>query len=368
GGATRGTAYSQALSASGGTAPYTYAIASGVLPAGLTLASNGTLSGTATVEGTFNFTVQATDANSFTGTQAYALTVAGPNLVLPASTLPAGTAGQAYTAAITPATGGTAPYSYALSAGTLPAGVVLDTATGGLSGTPTVAGTFNFTLTVSDSTPSPAAQASRSYALTIAAPQIVVAPTTVPGATRGTAYSQALSASDGTAPYTYAIASGVLPAGLTLASNGTLSGTATVEGTFNFTVQATDANSFTGTQAYALTVAGPTLVLPASTLPAGTAGQAYTAAITPATGGTAPYSYALSAGTLPAGVVLDAATGGLSGTPTVAGTFNFTLTASDSTPSPAAQASRSYALTIAAPQVVVAPTTVPGATRGTAYS
>ncbi|MGV7197727.1 Ig domain-containing protein, partial [Xanthomonas axonopodis] len=133
---------------------------------------------------------------------------AGPNLVLPASTLPAGTAGQAYTAAITPATGGTAPYSYALSAGTLPAGVVLDTATGGLSGTPTVAGTFNFTLTVSDSTPSPAAQASRSYALTIAAPQVVVAPTTVPGATRGTAYSQALSASGGTAPYTYAIAGG----------------------------------------------------------------------------------------------------------------------------------------------------------------
>uniref|UniRef100_UPI003F4C903B putative Ig domain-containing protein n=1 Tax=Xanthomonas cannabis TaxID=1885674 RepID=UPI003F4C903B len=367
-GATRGTAYSQALSASGGTAPYTYAIASGVLPAGLTLASNGTLSGTATVEGTFNFTVQATDANSFTGTQAYALTVAGPNLVLPASTLPAGTAGQAYTAVITPATGGTAPYSYALSAGTLPAGIVLDTATGGLSGTPTVAGTFNFTLTASDSTPSPAAQASRSYALTIAAPQIVVAPTTVPGATRGTAYSQALSASGGTAPYTYAIASGVLPAGLTLASNGTLSGTATVEGTFNFTVQATDANSFTGTQAYALTVAGPNLVLPASTLPAGTAGQAYTAAITPATGGTAPYSYALTAGALPAGVVLDAATGGLSGTPTVAGTFNFTLTASDSTPSPAAQASRSYALSIGAATLVIGQGTLPPAVNGTAYS
>uniref|UniRef100_UPI003F4C27A9 putative Ig domain-containing protein n=1 Tax=Xanthomonas cannabis TaxID=1885674 RepID=UPI003F4C27A9 len=367
-GATRGTAYSQALSASGGTAPYTYAIASGVLPAGLTLASNGTLSGTATVEGTFNFTVQATDANSFTGTQAYALTVAGPNLVLPASTLPAGTAGQTYTAAITPATGGTAPYSYALSAGTLPAGIVLDTATGGLSGTPTVAGTFNFNLTASDSTPSPAAQASRSYALTIAAPQIVVAPTTVPGATRGTAYSQALSASGGTAPYTYAIASGVLPAGLTLASNGTLSGTATVEGTFNFTVQATDANSFTGTQAYALTVAGPNLVLPASTLPAGTAGQAYTAAITPATGGTAPYSYALTGGALPAGVVLDAATGGLSGTPTVAGTFNFTLTASDSTPSPAAQASRSYALTIGAATLVIGQGTLPPAVNGSAYS
>ncbi|MCC4605685.1 putative Ig domain-containing protein [Xanthomonas campestris pv. parthenii] len=367
-GATRGTAYSQALSASGGTAPYTYAISAGALPAGMTLASNGTLSGTATVEGTFNFTVEATDANSFTGVQAYALTVAGPTLVLPASTLPAGTAGQAYTAAITPATGGTAPYSYALSAGTLPAGIVLDTATGGLSGTPTVVGSFNFTLTVSDSTPSPAAQASRSYALSIAAPQVVVAPTSVPGATRGTAYSQALSASGGTAPYTYAISAGALPAGLTLAGNGTLSGTATVEGTFNFTVEATDANSFTGTQAYALTVAGPTLALPASTLPAGTAGQAYTAAITPATGGTAPYSYALSAGALPAGITLDPATGGLSGTPTVAGSFTFTLTASDSTPSPAAQASRSYVLTVNTATLVIAQGTLPPAVNGTAYA
>lgn len=366
--ATRGTAYSQTLSASGGTAPYTYALASGALPAGLTLASNGTLSGTATVEGSFNFTVTATDAGSFTANQAYSLTVAAPNLVLPASSLPAGTAGQAYSASITPATGGTAPYSYALTAGALPAGVVVDVATGGLSGTPTVAGTFNFTLTVSDSTPSPAAQASRSYTLTIAAPVIVVAPTALPAVTRGTAYSQTLSASGGTAPYTYAVSAGNMPAGLTLASNGTLSGTATVEGSFNFTVTATDANTFTASQAYAVTVAGPNLALPASNLPAGTAGQAYTAAISPATGGTAPYSYALTAGALPSGVVLDAATGALSGTPTVSGTFNFTLTVTDSTPSPAAQASQSYTLSIAGATLVPGQPTLPPAVRGTPYS
>ncbi|NJC49813.1 UNVERIFIED_ORG: uncharacterized protein YhjY with autotransporter beta-barrel domain [Xanthomonas campestris] len=366
--ATRGTAYSQALSASGGTAPYTYTLASGTLPAGLTLASNGTLSGTATVEGSFNFTVTATDAGSFTGDQAYSLTVAGPNLVLPASSLPAGTAGQAYSAAITSATGGTAPYSYALTGGVLPAGVVVDAATGALNGTPTVAGTFNFTLTVSDSTPSPAAQASRSYTLTIAAPVVVIAPTTLPAATRGTAYSQTLSASGGTAPYTYAVSAGSLPAGITLASNGTLSGTATVEGSFNVTVTATDANTFTATQAYALTVAGPNLALPASTLPAGTAGQAYAATISPATGGTAPYSYTLTAGTLPNGVVLDAASGALSGTPTLSGNFAFTLTATDSTPSPAAQASRNYTLTIAAATLVPGQPTLPPAVRGRPYS
>ncbi|MEA0762536.1 putative Ig domain-containing protein [Xanthomonas campestris pv. campestris] len=366
--ATRGTAYSQTLSASGGTAPYTYALASGALPAGLTLASNGTLSGTATVEGSFNFTVTATDAGSFTANQAYSLTVAGPNLVLPASSLPAGTAGQAYSPSITPATGGTAPYSYALTAGALPTGVVVDVATGGLSGTPTVAGTFNFTLTVSDSTPSPAAQASRSYTLTIAAPVIVVAPTALPAVTRGTAYSQVLTATGGVAPYTYSVASGTLPAGLTLASNGVLSGTPTAEGSTSFTIAVADAGNASATQAYTFTVAAPNLALPASNLPAGTAGQAYTAAISPATGGTAPYSYALTAGALPSGVVLDAATGALSGTPTVSGTFNFTLTATDSTPSPAAQANQSYTLSIAGATLVPGQPTLPPAVRGTPYS
>lgn len=348
--ATRGTAYSQALSASGGTAPYAYALASGTLPAGITLASSGTLSGTATVEGSFNFTVTATDAGSYTGNQAYTLTVAGPNLVLPASTLPAGSAGSAYSAAITPATGGTAPYTYALTGGVLPAGISVDAATGNLNGTPTAAGTFNFTLTASDSTPSPAAQASRSYLLTIAAPVVAISPPSLPAATRGVAYSQVLSASGGTAPYTYAVSAGSLPAGITLASNGTLSGTATVDGSFPFTVTATDANTFTATQAYTLTVAVPELELPAGNLSAGTAGQAYSASIAPATGGTAPYAYDLASGTLPTGITIDAATGGLNGIPTNSGNFSFSLRVTDSS-SPAKQATRAYTLTIAPPVV-----------------
>ncbi|OLG40041.1 hemagglutinin [Xanthomonas oryzae pv. oryzae] len=367
--ATAGSAYSQTLSASGGTPGYTFVVSAGTLPAGLTLSASGVLSGTPTASGSFNFTVTATDSGAPTsGSRAYTLTVAGANVTLPATTLPAGTAGQAYSSAITPATGGIAPYSYALTAGALPAGITLNTSSGTLSGTTTSVGSVNFTVTATDSTSGTPSQGTRGYTLNIAARTIAVAPSTVPTATRGTAYSQTLTASGGTAAYTYAITSGALPAGITLASNGTLSGTATLEGTFNFTVQATDANSFTGTQAYSLTVAGPNLVLPASTLPAGTAGQAYAAAIAPATGGTAPYSYAVTAGALPGGVVLDAATGGLSGTPTVSGTFTFTLTVTDSTPSPAAQASRSYALTVNAATLVLGQPTLPAAVRGTAYS
>ncbi|XNL33356.1 autotransporter domain-containing protein [Xanthomonas phaseoli pv. dieffenbachiae] len=367
--ATAGTAYSQTLTASGGTPGYSFVISAGTLPAGMTLNAAGVLSGTPTASGSFNFTVTATDSGVPTsGSRAYTLTVAGANVTLPATTLPAGTAGQAYSSAITPATGGIAPYSYALTAGALPAGITLNSSSGTLTGTTTSVGSFNFSVTATDSTSGTPSQGTRGYTLNIAAPTIALAPATVPTATRGTAYSQTLTASGGTAAYTYAITSGALPAGITLASNGTLSGTATLEGTFNFTVQATDANSFTGTQAYSLTVAGPNLVLPASTLPAGTAGQAYAAAIAPATGGTAPYSYAVTAGALPGGVVLDAATGGLSGTPTVSGTFTFTLTVSDSTPSPAAQASRSYALTVNAATLVLRQPTLPAAVRGSAYS
>ncbi|RRJ39734.1 autotransporter domain-containing protein [Xanthomonas vasicola pv. musacearum] len=367
--ATAGSAYSQTLTASGGTPGYTFVVSAGALPAGLTLNASGVLSGTPTASGSFNFTVTATDNGAPTsGSRAYTLTVAGANVTLPATTLPAGTAGQAYSSAITPATGGIAPYSYALTAGALPAGITLNSSSGALSGTTTSVGGFSFTVTATDSTSGTPSQGTRGYTLNIAAPTIAVTPSAVPTATRGTAYSQTLRASGGMAAYSYAITSGALPAGITLASNGTLSGTATVEGTFNFTVQATDANSFTGAQACSLTVAGPNLVLPASALPAGTAGQAYAAAVTPATGGTAPYRYAVTAGALPGGVVLDAATGGLSGTPTVSGTFTFTLTVTDSTPSPAAQASRSYALTINAATLVLAQPTLPAAVRGTAYN
>ncbi|WP_238691541.1 putative Ig domain-containing protein [Xanthomonas campestris] len=367
--ATAGSAYSQNLSASGGTAPYTFTVTAGALPAGLTLSPAGVLSGTPTATGSFNFTASATDSgNPTTGSRAYALVVAGANVILPATTLPAGTAGQAYSSAITPAAGGIAPYTYAVTAGALPAGITLNSATGAVTGTPTSAGNFAFSVTATDSTSGTASQATQSYAVTIAAPTIVVAPSALPTATRGTAYSLTLSASGGTAPYTYTLSAGSLPAGLTLASNGTLSGTATAEGSFTVTVRATDAGNFTGDQAYSLTVAAPNLALPASNLPAGTAGQAYTAAISPATGGTAPYSYALSAGALPSGVVLDAATGALSGTPTVSGTFNFTLTVTDSTPSPAAQASQSYTLSIAGATLVPGQPTLPPAMRGTPYS
>jgi uncharacterized protein (TIGR03437 family) len=86
-------------------------------------------------------------------------------------------------------------------------------------------------------------------------PTITVNPDSLPEAREGKAYSQQLSAGGGAAPYSYAVVAGALPSGMSLSAAGSLSGGATVFGTFNFTVRATDANGCTGTRAYMLTIA-----------------------------------------------------------------------------------------------------------------
>src|SRR3546814_11005084 len=87
----------------------------------------------------------------------------------------------------------------------------------------------------------------------------MLTPAALPGGVAGNAYSQAITASGGVGPYTFAVTVGSLPAGLNLASNGTLSATPTASGTFNVTVTATDANRQTAPHAYTYTIAVGTL-------------------------------------------------------------------------------------------------------------
>jgi len=161
-----GVAYSKSLAATGGTSPYTWSLASGTLPAGLSLSSGGVISGTATTAGTSTFTVRATDASSpsQSATKTLSMTVIVPLKVTTTSPLPAARAGVAYSATLA-AKGGTAPYVWSLSAGTLPAGLTLSKA-GVVSGTPTTAGTFSFTAKVSDST-SPTVTAKKALTIVV---------------------------------------------------------------------------------------------------------------------------------------------------------------------------------------------------------
>jgi hypothetical protein len=338
---TVGTPYSESISASGGTAPYHYSVPVGALPAGVTLAANGALSGTPTASGTFNFTVRATDSaggsGPYDGVRAYTLTIvaAAPTISVSPVGLADGTLGTAYAQSIT-ASGGTAPYAFALTAGALPAGMTF-AADGTISGTPTASGSFAFMVRATDSAGGAGPfNGTRAYTLTIVAapPTITVSPVGLSDVTVGTVYNQSITASGGAAPYTFAVTAGALPAGTTLASDGTLNGSPAASGTFNFTVQATDsaggAGPYSGTRGYTLTVtaAAPTIIVSPVGLADGTVGTTYNQPII-ASGGTAPYTFAITAGTLPAGLTL-AADGTLGGTPASVGTFTFTVRATDS--------------------------------------
>lgn len=249
-----GTAYSVTLQATGGTGTRTWSLSAGSLPGGLTLSSAGAITGTPAAAGTFNFTVSVTDQGTpqQSDTQALSIRIADP-LVITTTTLPDGTVGTAYSQTLA-ATGGITPLSWSVASGALPGGLTLDPASGAISGTPTGAGAFTFTVQVQDSS-SPAQSTSQSLTITII-DAVVITTTTLPDATVNTAYSQVLAAIGGTTPYSWLVTAGTLPAGITLAADGTLSGTPTTAGTSNFTVQAQDSSSpaLTDTQDLSLTV------------------------------------------------------------------------------------------------------------------
>jgi len=334
------TAYSLSLSASGGTGPYTFAILSGSLPAGLSLSAGGVLSGTPTAAGFFSFTVQVQDSTSggsggpYTGSRSYSVTIAAPTIVIAPSTLPNAKAGTSYSQTIS-ASGGSGSYSYAVTGGTLPPGLSLNSATGALTGTPTTAGGSTFIITATDTvttgTGAPYA-GNQSYSLTVV--QLALSPASLGTPVLGTLYNLSLSASGGTSPYTFTILNGSLPAGLSLSSGGVLSGTPTAAGSFTVDIQAQDSTSggsggpYTGSRSYSVTIAAPTIVIPTGTLSGGTVGSPYSQTIS-ASGGSGSYSYAVTGGTLPPGLSLNSATGALTGTPATAGGSTFTITATD---------------------------------------
>ena len=311
---TAGTAYSETIAASGGGAPYTFAVTTGSLPSGLSLATDGTISGTPTADENASFTITATDTHGATGTASYSLVIGAqaPFANGVSATVAANSSANPITLDIT----GGAPASVAVASaaghGTATASgtAITYTPVAGYSG----ADSFTYTATNATGTSSPA-----TVTITVTAPTFTFAPAAgaLATGTAGTAYSETIAASGGGVPYTYAVTTGSLPSGLSLATDGTISGTPTADGNFSFTITATDTNGATGTASYSLQVdvaGSATFVFTpaAGALSEAMAGEDYSQAIS-AAGGTAPLIYSVSSGTLPQGMVLNISTGELSG-------------------------------------------------------
>ncbi len=338
--ATVGTPYSQTIFATGGFSPYRW---SGSPPAGLQLdPASGILSGTPSSAGTFSFVIQVVDASNATSNKLFSLavnssTVSNQITITTASPLPPVAVGSPYSQAMQ-ATGGVPPYHWS---GTLPAGLQIDPTAGAISGTPTTPGTFSFTIQVADVSGNTTTKA---FTITInSTPLSITTQGPLFDATLGVPYSQPFQASGGVLPYTWSIPSGSPPAGLSLDPKvGTLSGTPTTAGAYSLTIQVTDSAGAHAVQTFNLNVVVPKPTITTTTpLPNGVVGVSYSQQFS-ASGGTQPYAWTLTPPV--SGLQINSSSGILSGTPTNAATFTFTVQVQDAN---GATASKVFTLTIA---------------------
>ncbi len=261
-----------------------------------------------------------------------------PPLVITGGALPAGFAYEPYSAGVG-ASGGVPPYSF--SATGAPAGITISQI-GAISGTTKATGSFSLVVTVTDSV---GTQATATYTMTIAAtPPITVLSGTLTSTVVQTPVSLTLPASGGAPTYTWTLAVGSPPTGLTLEPTGTLRGHALATGTFNFSARATDTQGASAIGYFSMTILPAPLTLQSSsTLPAGMVTVNYGVATIWGSGGVPPYQFAAPANSLPPGLTL-APDGAITGTPTATGTYSFTVTQSDSA-TPASTGTGNYSIT-----------------------
>jgi Putative Ig domain len=341
-----GIAYQQALTAVGGTAPYTWT-ASG-LPPGLSLTPAGSITGTPTTTGQFSVIFQIFDSQQRSATRTLSLAVSPPTLsITTPETLPPAAVGAPYTVTFA-VQNGAPPLRWALGPGS-PAGLTMNPLTGVLTGTLLSRGNFSFTVDVGDSA---GGTTSKRFTLTAApAPLTITTVTPLFSGVVGTPYSQTFVATGGTPPYTWSTASQI--PGLTLdGSNGALSGTPATAGTFSIDVQVRDNENVVIGRTFSLTVDQQRISIPVnSVLPQGTVGVPYQFRMI-AVGGTPAYTWSIVSGSVP-GLTLNAVTGILGDTPTESGTFNLVIRAVDSN---GLQTEKNHSITIApgAPKITPA--------------
>lgn len=312
------------LSADATPAPL-FVVTAGNLPQGVTLnPTTGQFEGTPTAPGDYSFTVTAMNGVGDNSTQAFSGTVDQA----PAWNAHSGLALEVGTAVTTTySASGTPAPTYSVSAGTLPAGLTFDPATGELSGTPTAPGPYSFTLAASNGIGTPA-----ELVVTGIVEEEPAWDDTHLGTLRvGQEFTDAIRAT-GTPSPSYAVTAGSLPAGLTLDEvSGAITGTPTTAGDYAFTVTAANGvgdpieHEFTGTVTLAPVVASP------PRLPELTAGKRVSIDLSDGIAANPRPLFLLTSGELPTGMSLDPETGMLTGTPTTPGAYHFTITVDNGT-------------------------------------
>lgn len=392
--ATLGIPYSFQLETSGGVPPVQWGCCNGDFSdytnpssVGLTFSTNGVLSGTPTATGTVSFQVEAydSDENYTSATVTFTVVACTPAITSSPTPLPSGDVTIQYPQVQFSATGCPETYTYAVqtspfSPNNLPPGLTLNSG-GGLSGTPTTAGTYPFTLTVTDQNQN---STQVQLSITINALPTITTTSPLPNAPVGVAYSQQISATGGTPPYTFSMNAN--PPGITITRSGVLNGTPTQAGAYNFDIGVTDSlggQTVTPFQLTFVTAVSQLQVTPlALTFSANQGGNAPTSqaiTVVAATGATPPVNFHVSidagqtgtaapswltvtptSGTAPAGLVVNVDQGSLA-----PGSYSARIQVIDSSGIATAVAV-TLNVTSAPQQLTAAPTTLNFAANSTA--
>ncbi len=353
-GGVLGAPYNASFSAKGGEGNYVFSAVGAGLPPGLVLSPSGAVSGTPTQAGDFKFVVRVTSVQVVTEKPVSMSVDSAPMGLSPDALGPAYT-GTPFSQTFV-ASGGTAPYVFQFGqTSNVPPGLVLTTA-GVLAGTPTAAGSFRFSIEVTDARQR---RVQRDHTLAVLAEGSITTPS-LPEATQGEAYKAFIETSGGTGPFTYDIASGTLPDGLVLTGGGELSGTPTGSGRFTFVVRSTDANQRATTHEYTIVVFAMITMAP-DAVPNASLLKDYSAQLT-ATGGQPGYVWQIGNGALPDGILFT--NGAFRGAATRAGTFSFDVTVTDQRQR---TATKRYGIVVAEGPSIQIDGTIPEGLVGVAY-